>query len=185
MRAILGGALVLASSLKQKLVAKSSTQAELEALSSSTDGVIWAKSWLEEKGVNLEPIVIYQDNQASIRLGEQGYGSSQASRHWNVRHFYVKQAIEERLVTLQYVKSEQMIADPLTKPYPRDLLAAWRNKIGIRSPEQQSENDPLGSANLTSRVRGVLRASPAASNTSSRALPSHPASCTRCGHTAS
>jgi hypothetical protein len=159
----LGGALVMASSVRQKIVSKSSTQAELEALSSSTDHILWASEWLKEKGHISGPVTVFQDNQASIRLGEHGYGSSQASKHWNVRHFYVKEAIDRGQVTLKFIGSEQMLADALTKPYPRDLLAAWRTKIGIVPSSKSPPTASLGphaasyASVVDSRARGVLQ----------------------------
>jgi hypothetical protein len=127
----LGGALIHAGSNKQAIVSLSSTQSELHALSNNVDLVVWARSWLEEKGYPQPPAIIYQDNQSCIRLGEQGYGASPSTKHWLVKEFYVKQAIDARLVTLQFTRSEDMLADALTKSIPRDEFLQWRTTIGV------------------------------------------------------
>ena len=76
-------------------------------------------------------VTVHQDNQSTMRLAEKGYGASSRTKHWNIRLFRVKETIDQGLVSIKYTRSEDMLADPLTKPVPRDTLKKWREAIGV------------------------------------------------------
>ena len=69
---MLGGAVITASSYKLKLVASSSTQSELGALSTNIDTILWARHWLIEKGYDQDTTRIAQDNQSTPGLQSTG-----------------------------------------------------------------------------------------------------------------
>jgi len=87
--------------------------------------------WLEEKGYAQGAVTVHQDNQSTMRLAKKGYGASSRTKHWNIRLFRVKETIDQGLVSIKYTRSEDMLADPLTKPVPRDTLKKWRETIGV------------------------------------------------------
>ncbi len=107
---------VYTSSTKQKLVSRSSTESELIALHQGLAKVVWLQELLEELGYSYGPSVLFQDNKSTITLAEQGASSSGKSKHISVRYFYVKQLIDAKQVTVEYLPTEAMIADILTKP---------------------------------------------------------------------
>ena len=152
-----GGSVVHANSTKQKLVTTSSTQSELAALSSVVDRIVWARNWMLEKGIAQPVTRVLQDNQSTMRLAEQGYGTARETRHWNVRYFYVKQAIDTKEITLTYSKSEDMPADALTKPVPRAVFEKFIQTLGLKVLPAQAKKASRG--RLASESRGVLEIS--------------------------
>jgi len=44
------------------------------------------------------------------------------SRHIRLRHKTVKQLLDDRIISLDYVRSELNISDPLTKPPGRKIV---------------------------------------------------------------
>ena len=70
-----------AKSTKQKLVSKSSTEAELVALSDEASQVLWTRNFLELQGHKMMPAKIFQDNMSTIAMA----GQHQRTRHTNVR----------------------------------------------------------------------------------------------------
>jgi hypothetical protein len=112
----LGGGAIHVKSSKQKINSKSSTEAELIALSDYSSQLIWTRDFLHNQGLSMNPAVIYQDNKSTIALIERGRPSAELSRHINIRYFFVKDRIEQGELQLEYKPTSEMAADILTKP---------------------------------------------------------------------
>lgn len=123
-----GGPLCVKSS-KQKLVATSSTEAELIALHDHLDIVLWLRELLIEFNYDIQPATIYQDNQSTIKLADKGHGNFKRTKHINVRYFYIKQCIDLQEIELEYLPTDQMVADILTKPLQGNKFRELRAKL--------------------------------------------------------
>ena len=117
---------------KQKLVSRSSTEAELIALSDGVSLALWAKSFLEEQGYKVRG-ELYEDNQSTMKLAENGRSQSDRTRHINIRYYFIKQYLENGELNLNYCPTLSMIADALTKPlqgkqfeFLRSLLLGYK-----------------------------------------------------------
>jgi hypothetical protein len=93
----LGGGAIVSKSSKQKLVSRSSTEAELIGLSDGLSTVLWVKNFLEEQGFNAK-IIIHQDNKSTIALAENGKSTTNRTRHINIRYFFIKEKIDNKEV---------------------------------------------------------------------------------------
>jgi histone deacetylase 1/2 len=127
-----GSGNILAKSTKQKLVCKSSTEAELVALSDMCSSVIWVREFLIGQGEEVAPATLYQDNQSTMAMIERGKCTADRSRHIKIRYFWVKDRVDMGDVRIVYKPTESMIADLLTKPLQgeqfkqlRKLLLNW------------------------------------------------------------
>jgi len=117
---------VVASSKKQSLNADSSCESELIALHSAGQLSSWLINILEELDiVPINPVIIYQDNQSTIKVANQGHGKFGRTKHIKRRFFGIKGLVDEGLVKLEYLPTNDMIADLLTKP----LSVYRRNKL--------------------------------------------------------
>ena len=125
----LGKGIVYAKSAKQKVVSKSSTEAELIALSDSSSQVIYSRDFLIGQGYSLDAATIYQDNQSTMALVKNGRANSERSRHINIRYFFVKDRVEQGDVKIEYMPTGDMIADVLTKPLQGSLFARLRDLL--------------------------------------------------------
>ena len=130
-----GGA-VNAKSTKQKLVSKSSTEAELIAVSDSSSQIIWTRDFLANQGYNTGPANIYQDNQSTIKLVEKGKSTSEKTRHINIRYFFIKDRVDNGELIIRYLPTDHMIADILTKPLQGTLFIKLRNLLLNHIPQQ-------------------------------------------------
>ena len=110
----IGGALVYAKSTKQKIVSRDSTEAETIGLSDHTDKVMWFHRFMGYQGHNLQPPAIYQDNKSTISLVTKG-GGKPRTRHLRARQYAVKEQVDAGDFTIEYMITEVMIADVLTK----------------------------------------------------------------------
>ena len=118
-----------AKSAKQKVVSKSSTEAELIGLSDSASQVIWTRDFLIGQGYSIQAATIYQDNLSTMALAKNGRSNSERSRHINIRYFFVKDRVEQGDVKIEYMPTGDMIADVLTKPLQGSLFARLRDQL--------------------------------------------------------
>ena len=55
------------------------------------------------------------------------------SRHLGVRHSAVRELITHRVITIEFVRSQQNLADHLTKGLARDLVINSVKGMGLKS----------------------------------------------------
>ena len=122
------GALYVKSNV-QKLNTKSSSESELVALSDGSGQVLWTRDYLIFQGYELGPAVIYQDNMSTISLIKRGNPASEKTRHINIRYFFLKDRIESGEVKIEYMNTNNMIADVLTKPLQGAQFAKLRDAL--------------------------------------------------------
>lgn len=112
-------------SRKQKLVGKSSTEAELIAVSEMLPQIIWTREFLIAQGISVKPLVL-QDNKSTMALIEKGRSTSARTRHIAIRFFFVKDRVDAGELTIEYEPTESMVADSMTKPLQGHLFKEMR-----------------------------------------------------------
>jgi hypothetical protein len=78
------GGPVYNKSTKQKIVTKSSTEAELVGLSNTASQAIHMRNFVIVQGYDVGPVIIYQDNMSCMALMKRGGPCSDRSRHIKV-----------------------------------------------------------------------------------------------------
>ena len=114
-----GSALLSYGSTTQKTVALSSCESEIVALSlGATELVYQRKWWTGVSQLNkLKPSDLHSDSKSARDVA---YNPEHFSRMKHVarRHFYVRDMVEELEINVPYVKTDDNLADFLTKPLP-------------------------------------------------------------------
>jgi hypothetical protein len=76
-----------------------------------------------EQGYVTHDNIIFQENRSEIQLEQNGHGSSsKQTRHFNLRHFFVTDELEQGEVRIEYCGTGKMIADFFTKLLQGGLL---------------------------------------------------------------
>ena len=125
----LGKGTISAKSSTQKLNTKSSTEAELVALSDAANQILFIRNFLISQGYPIGPAIIYQDNLSTIQLIKNGCSNSERTRHVDIRFFFLHDRQEKGDVILQYMRTEDMIADILTKPLQGESFMRLRDQL--------------------------------------------------------
>ena len=125
----LGKGAVHASSAKQKLVSKSSTETELIGLTDKSSQVIWSRNFLIEQGHPVPPATIFQDNMSTLALVDKGRSTNERTRHIHVRYYFIKDRVSKQEIKLAYLPTGEMVADILTKPLQGSLFREMRAKL--------------------------------------------------------
>jgi hypothetical protein len=113
---MVGGAIVWAKSGKQSIVTKSSFEAELVALSDMASMVLWVSMFMKDLGFDCGVPIIYQDNMSTMKVAEKGLTNNPNTKHIDIRHLWITEVIKNKAIKLQYKKTDEMIADGMTKP---------------------------------------------------------------------
>ena len=113
---MLGGAVVGAWSARQKIVTKSSTESEIVAVSDGLNHILWSRWFLMSQGYVPPPTVIYEDNDAVIKIMNNGRNTSHRTKHLKIRYFFARDCANNGDIQFVHKPTKDMIADMCTKP---------------------------------------------------------------------
>jgi hypothetical protein len=127
---------VATKSRKAKCMAISSTEAEYLALCEGAKLVAWARQLLSELGYPQPgPTVVYEDNQATIKMVNNGNDKGR-TKHIDVRFHYIREMIEQGQIKMEYKRTEDMVADILTKASEKSVFDKLRPVLLGLSPDE-------------------------------------------------
>ena len=110
-------------SQKQKLNSRSSTKSEVIVVDDLIDKILWTKLFLQEQGVHVDQNILFQDNESTICLENNGkWSSGKRTRTINIRYFFVTDNVDKGNLQIEYKPTEEMVADFLTKPLQGKLF---------------------------------------------------------------
>jgi len=124
----LGAGAIFSRSSKQRIVTKSSTEAELVAITDTLGEVVWIRRFVMEQGYYVPPVVLFQDNLSTIALCNRG-GAGHRTKHIKIRNFFIKERIDDGEVTVEHLSTREMVADVLTKPLQGATFKYLRERL--------------------------------------------------------
>ncbi|KAK9078427.1 hypothetical protein SSX86_002484 [Deinandra increscens subsp. villosa] len=128
------------STEKQQTVALSSCESEYMAASAAARQAIWLRNVLSEiMEEDPKVVVLRVDNRGAIGLAKNP-AFHKKSKHIITKHHYIRECVEEGLITVEHVDGKIQKADTLTKPLPRRKFAEMNELIGVKECSHQGEN---------------------------------------------
>jgi hypothetical protein len=116
---------------KQTSVALSTSEAEYIAASVASREAVWLRKLLAGIfDLELEPTLIHCDNQSCVKLTENPVFHDR-SKHIEIKYHYIRDMVQR--VELQYISTDEQIADILTKPLSRVKYEYFMDKLGVLS----------------------------------------------------
>ncbi|KAK2970690.1 hypothetical protein RJ640_023895 [Escallonia rubra] len=110
-----GGNLVTWRSKKQNVVARSSAEAEFRGIALGVCEALWLRLLLQDLGcVSKQPIKLYCDNKAACDIVHNPV-QHERTKHVVIDRFFIKEKLDEKIVELLHIRSEDQLADILTK----------------------------------------------------------------------
>ena len=89
---------------------------------------------MEELGYPQRKVPMLVDSTCAMQMVKQGTGSFKRAKHIKVRYFWLKDLIDQGLLELIYMPTDELVADILTKPltgwkffYLLGKLLGWNN----------------------------------------------------------
>ena len=97
-------------------ISTSTSQAERVTCKLICNAIVWTSELLKEIHIRgYGPIVLHQDNQSVISLSVNPVNHKR-SKHYRIAMHYVRDLVVRNIVKLEYLNTEVMVADILTKP---------------------------------------------------------------------
>ena len=116
------GCLISWKSRKQKSVTLSSSEAEYVAISEVCAEIMFLKQVVEFMGNKVAlPIIVKVDNVGAIYLANNAV-SGPRMKHVDIRYHFVQDLIEDGIIEISFVKSEENHSDIFTKNLGEELF---------------------------------------------------------------
>ena len=127
----MGGLPITWNLVKQRVVALLTCEAEYIEVSSAACQSLWISRLISELVLVKENSVkISVDNKSALELTRNHVHHSR-SKHIDTRHHFIRDCIEEGLIKLEYVTTEDQLADLFTKLLGRVKFCEFRAKISV------------------------------------------------------
>jgi hypothetical protein len=88
----------------------------------------------------LETTVIHCDNQSCLKLTENPVFHDR-SKHIDMRYHYIRDMIQRKIIKLQYIATNERVADILTKSLPLKQFVHLRGKLGVAENASLTERE--------------------------------------------
>ncbi|GJY06371.1 retrovirus-related pol polyprotein from transposon TNT 1-94 [Tanacetum coccineum] len=87
---------------------------------------------LKDYGFDFNKIPLYYDNKSAIALCCNNVQHSR-SKHIDIRHHFIREQVENKVVELYFVETNYQLADILTKALPRERFEFLLPRLGMKS----------------------------------------------------
>ncbi|GJS94030.1 putative ribonuclease H-like domain-containing protein [Tanacetum coccineum] len=101
---------------KQTIVANSTTEAEYVAAASCCGQVLWIQNQMLDYGYNFMNTKIFIDNESTICIVKNPVFHSK-TKHIEIRHHFIRDSNEKKLIQMIKIHTDQNVADLLTKAF--------------------------------------------------------------------
>ena len=129
-------------------MALSTAEAEYAAACSTSCEAVWMRKLLSNLfDLQLDATCIYCDNHSCLKLSKNPVFHDK-SKHINIQYHYIKDMVQRGAVKLEYVATDEHIANVLTKP-----LARLKFEYSISSFPQKGSDLSVSHSNI---VRGLV-----------------------------
>jgi len=126
----LGSSLISWHNKKQACVALSTAEVEYIVAGSCCAQTVWIKHQLSDFGLNLSKIPLFCDNTSAINLTKNPVQHSK-TKHIEIQHHFIRNHIMNGDCEIQFVDSENQLANLFTKPLNKGKFNFLKNELGI------------------------------------------------------
>jgi hypothetical protein len=126
-----GKSLISWFSRKQRCVSLSSAESEYVAITEACKEAIFMNRLMSELlNKDQGAVRLFNDNQSAQKMAYNPVFHNR-TKHIAIRHHFIRNAVKEEKVALEYLNTEKMIADVMTKALPKVKHYFCMNALGI------------------------------------------------------
>ncbi|KAK6119798.1 hypothetical protein DH2020_046467 [Rehmannia glutinosa] len=127
---MLGNRLVSWFSKKQNSIATSTSEVEYIAAGNCCSQVLWMRQQLRDYDVEEKEIPIMCDNTSVIAITKNPVLHSR-TKHIDVRYHFIRDHVEKKDITLEYISTDKQLADIFTKPLCESRFEELKHELGL------------------------------------------------------
>ncbi|CAI7823372.1 unnamed protein product [Closterium sp. NIES-54] len=129
----LGSGIVSWRSTRSSAVSLSSCEAELYAGTMAAQEARWLTFLLQELGFPQSAPTLWCDNQSTIHISQDPVYHTR-TKHIELRHFFIRDLVQQEQLTVEYVASDCNLADLFTKPLGKVPHHRLLGAMGLCAP---------------------------------------------------
>jgi hypothetical protein len=133
---------------KQKSPSSSPTESEYKSLHHATLEVVWLRQLITEMGYEqMAATIIHEDNESAIDCTKNPVSHSKM-KHIDVKYHVIRDYIEQQQIKVQWISTDEQLADMFTKPLPPSTFIRLRDHL-ICIPSDGKEERPCKRTRVT------------------------------------
>jgi len=130
---LLAGGAISWKSGKQSIIASSTMEAEFVACFEATVHTLWLRNFIS--GLRIvdtieKPLRIYCDNSAAVFFSKNDKYSKDV-KHMEIKYLSVKEEVKKHRVSFEHIRTDMMVADPLTKGLAPKAFIGHVERMGV------------------------------------------------------
>jgi hypothetical protein len=133
----MNGGVISWNSRLQATGAASTVEAEYMAAAAAVKEALWLRKLMQDLGCGVSCITVKDDNQGALKILKHPISSAR-SKHIDVLHNFARERVQRGEVTFEYLSTEKMIADILTKPLPKCKFVECCRGLGLLDSSSSS-----------------------------------------------
>ncbi|XP_052210381.1 secreted RxLR effector protein 161-like [Diospyros lotus] len=130
---LLAGGAISWRSAKQTLIASSTMEAEFMACYEASNHGIWLRNFVTRLRIldGIErPLKLYYNNKSAVLYSNNSKSSSK-SKHIDIKLLVVKERVQSEQISIEHIRTNSMIANPLTKGLPPKIFHEHTVHMGV------------------------------------------------------
>ena len=129
------------SNRKQGSIAQSTAEEEYIVASDACKEAVWLKKLLSDLfSGKFDSTIIHCDNHSCIKLLENPMFHDR-SKHIEMRYHFIKDLVQRGALKLQYIRTDEQIANILTKPLTASKFVYFRDNLGMAKNASLAERE--------------------------------------------